>query len=71
MLGSKHGSCPCGGTFEEGFVLVTMTVAGSKVTLEDVPQGSCPVCGSRVYKVPVLARIEAAMKNVAPQPAAT
>jgi hypothetical protein len=36
-----------------------MTVRGEPVVLTDVPQGACPICGSRVYKTEVLERIEA------------
>ncbi|WP_409467330.1 hypothetical protein [Streptomyces sp. HC307] len=34
----------------------------AKVLL-DVPQGTCPLCGSRVYKLAVLQRIETAFKS--------
>ena len=40
-----------------------MTVSGKIVVLTDVPQGSCPTCGSRVYKPEVLERIESLMKT--------
>lgn len=39
-----------------------MTVSGKIVVLTDVPQGACPLCGSRVYKPEVLERIESLMK---------
>ena len=35
---------------------------GRAVVLTQVPQGACPMCGSRVYKTEVLTRIEALMK---------
>ncbi len=41
-----------------------MTVAGKAVVLSNVPQGACPLCGSRVYKAEVLERIEALMKGL-------
>jgi len=41
-----------------------MSVEGKPVKLTDVLQGTCPHCGSRVYKAEMLARIEATMKNV-------
>ena len=40
-----------------------MTVNGKVVVLTDVPQGACPLCGSRVYKAEVLERIESLMKG--------
>jgi YgiT-type zinc finger domain-containing protein len=54
-----YRKCPCGGTYQERWVEVRMTVtSGEKVTLTDVPQGACPVCGSRVYKAQILDGIE-------------
>ena len=66
MVNGEYGSCPCGGLYEARFVTVNMTVEGAPVTIDDVPQGACPSCGSRVYKLPVLARIEATMKHAVP-----
>jgi hypothetical protein len=60
---SQWGRCPCGGTYEQRVVDVNMTVDGKPVKLTDVLQGACPVCGSRVYKAEMLARIEAVMKS--------
>ena len=54
-----YGKCPCSGTYERRTVEVRMTVRGEPVVLTDVPQGACPICGSRVYKTEVLERIEA------------
>lgn len=55
----EYGRCPCGGTYEHRHVEVRMTVAdGRLVTLSDVPQGACRLCGSRVYKVHILDSIE-------------
>jgi hypothetical protein len=49
-----------------------MTVDDEVVLLADVPQGACPICGSRVYKAGVLAGIEAVMRGApAPLPRAT
>lgn len=59
-----YGKCPCGGTYENRQVEVRMTVAGKAVVLSNVPQGACPLCGSRVYKAEVLERIEALMKGL-------
>jgi hypothetical protein len=40
-----------------------MTVRGERVVLSDLPQGACPVCGSRVYKAVTLEGIEAVMRG--------
>lgn len=58
-----YGRCPCTGQYENRFVEVRMTVGGKVVVLTDVPQGACPMCGSRVYKAEVLERIESLMKG--------
>ncbi len=42
---------------------VRMTVEGKIVVLNDVPQGACLLCGSRVYKLDLLEYIEATMKG--------
>lgn len=59
----EYGRCPCTGAYENRFVEVRMTVNGKVVVLTSVPQGACPMCGSRVYKAEVLERIESLMKN--------
>jgi YgiT-type zinc finger domain-containing protein len=58
---SEFGDCPCGGEFETRIVEVRLQADGEEVLLEDVPQGACPECGSRVYKAGVLEVIEAVM----------
>jgi YgiT-type zinc finger domain-containing protein len=58
-----YGRCPCSGMYENRTVEVRMTVAGRVILLTDVPQGACPLCGSRVYKTEVLERIESVMKQ--------
>lgn len=58
-----YGRCPCSGTYTTRFVEVRLTVNGKVVVLTNVPQGSCPSCGSRVYKAEVLERIELLMKG--------
>ena len=58
---SDYGRCPCGGVYEQRMVEVRMTVRGEEVILTDVPQGACPLCGSRVYKAGMLEGIEALM----------
>lgn len=58
-----YGQCPCGGTYEQRWVEVNMTVATQPVVIESVPQGACPVCAGRVYKAADLAAIESRMKG--------
>lgn len=59
----QHGKCPCGGDYESREVEVNMTVHGKAVVLSGVPQGVCPNCASRVYKLQVLEYIECAMRG--------
>lgn len=59
FLSTEYGRCPCTGEYENRAVEVRMTVGSEVVVLNDVPQGACPLCGSRVYKAEVLERIEA------------
>jgi YgiT-type zinc finger domain-containing protein len=59
-----YGRCPCSGVYENRLVEVRMTVGGKVVVLTNVPQGACPLCGSRVYKTEVLERIESLMKGM-------
>ncbi len=58
-----YGTCPCTGNYEKRSVEVRMTVEGKIVVLNDVPQGACQLCGSRVYKTDLLEYIEATMKR--------
>lgn len=58
-----YGTCPCTGNYETRFVQASITVEGRIIVLNDVPQGVCPLCGSRVYKLDLLEYIEAAMKG--------
>lgn len=60
---ADYGRCPCTGNYQRRSVEVRMNVNGKVVVLTAVPQGSCPQCGSRVYKAEVLERIEALMKG--------
>ena len=63
-LATDFGSCPCGGgQFESREVEVRMTVGGVVYVMTGVPRGSCPHCGSRVYKAAVLEEIEAIMHD--------
>jgi hypothetical protein len=48
-----------------------MTVEGQVIVVEDVAQGRCPTCGSRVYKAVVIEELEALMRGqAAPGPRA-
>jgi Tfp pilus assembly protein PilF len=60
---SDFGQCTCSGTFERRTVEVRLNVRGETVVLEDVSQGACPSCESRVYKANVLGVIEAVMRG--------
>ena len=55
----EYGRCPCGGYYESRGVEVTV----SGLVLSGVPQGHCPKCTSRVYKLLVLQCIESAMRR--------
>ncbi len=61
-----YNGCPCGGVYESRQVEVRMTVGDKLIVLTDVPQGACPLCGSRVYKTEVLEKIESLMKGKSP-----
>jgi len=54
----EYGTCPCGGKYKTRQVEVRTTIGSKLVILNEVPQGACPQCGSRVYKAEVLARVE-------------
>ena len=54
--------------YEKRLVEVRMTVGGTTIVLEDIPQGVCPECESRVYKAAMLETIEAVMRGRAPAP---
>ena len=57
-----YGTCPCSGKYESRRVEVRMTLKNEPVVLEDIPQGACPLCGSRIYKTEHLLYIESVMK---------
>jgi YgiT-type zinc finger domain-containing protein len=59
----EYGRCLCDGVYERRAVEVRMSVQGRVIVLTNVPQGVCPLCGSRVYKAAVLETIEALMKG--------
>jgi YgiT-type zinc finger domain-containing protein len=62
----NFGSCPCTGVYDHKLVEVKLSVDGETILLTDVPQGLCPLCGSRVYKVGDLERIEALVRGELP-----
>ncbi len=62
-MGLEYGQCPCGGTYQKRTVQVNMAVDTKPVQLDDVPQGACPQCGSRIYKALLLDCIESVMKQ--------
>jgi YgiT-type zinc finger domain-containing protein len=65
----EYGLCACGGHFEQRYVEIRMTVDGSPTVVTDVPQGACPLCGSRVYKAALLEEIERTMRGAQSPPA--
>jgi hypothetical protein len=70
-LGSRFGTCACGGAFEERVVAVTAPGTGrkQKAKLPEIEQGICPVCSSRVYKTLSLQLEEAAFRALRLPPA--
>jgi hypothetical protein len=60
-----YGRCPCSGSYDQRWVEVRMKIADTTVVLSDIPQGACPLCGSRVYKAGLLDAIEALMRSPA------
>jgi len=63
-LGSRFGTCACGGAFERRVAAVTAPRRGRKKSarLLEVEEGVCPICGSRVYKARSLQSVEAAFR---------
>ena len=63
-LGSRFGTCACGGSFEGQVVAITAPRAGRRKAahLLEVEEGVCPICGSRVYKAQSLQTVEAAFR---------
>jgi YgiT-type zinc finger domain-containing protein len=59
----NYGNCPCTGHYENRTVEVRMTMNDQQVIIRDVPQGVCPLCGLRVYKVNILEYIESVFKS--------
>ena len=64
MIKSKaydYGQCGCGNRTDHRQIEVRMTIAGTDVVIDSVPQGTCSSCGSRYYKADILETIEALM----------
>ncbi|MEU1260142.1 hypothetical protein ACWHLZ_15910 [Streptomyces chartreusis] len=59
---SRYDRCPCTGRYERRTVEVRMTVEGMPVLLQEVEQGRCLLCGSRVYQAVVLEAVEDVMR---------
>lgn len=72
-LGSRFGTCACGGAFEGQVVAITAARAGRRkaARLLELEEGVCPVCGSRVYKAQSLRSVEAAFRTLQLSPVAT
>lgn len=70
-LGSRFGTCACGGVFEDRVVPVTAPRTGKKkdAQLPEIEQGICPLCKSRVYKTLSLQCVEAAFRALQLSPA--
>lgn len=60
---AEYGRCPCSGVYQTRRVDVRMMVHGESLTLDGVPQGACPQCGSRVYKGGVLECVESLLAD--------
>jgi len=59
---SNYGRCQCSGIYEERLVEVRFSVRDRPILFRGVSQGACFICGSRVYKMHVLERLEAFMR---------
>ncbi|MCP3099165.1 hypothetical protein LZ198_09820 [Myxococcus sp. K15C18031901] len=57
-----YGRCPCTGAYEGRFIEVEMEVSGRQVVVTSIPQGECPGCGSQVYKLQIIERMETLMR---------
>ena len=44
-------------------MLITMEAGGENISFDDVAQGRCPQCGSVVYKLDLLARLEGVLRE--------
>jgi hypothetical protein len=57
------GRCPCGGRYATR--TVSVQASGTR-TIDDVEQGSCPLCGSRIYKTSIVEMLELNMRDQLP-----
>ena len=63
------GVCPCGGQYNVKLVDIRFTANPSmQRELLDMPQGECPRCGSRVYTLADMQRIESVMRSISSPP---
>jgi YgiT-type zinc finger domain-containing protein len=60
---SEYGECFCKEIYTSQLVDIRMTVDEKLVVLQNVPQGNCPGCGSRVYTASTLETIEAVKRG--------
>ncbi|MET0404291.1 MAG: YgiT-type zinc finger protein [Cystobacter sp.] len=59
----EYGNCPCSGLYEQRSIEVELVVDTKSVVLTGIPQGECPLCGSQVYKMQIMERIETLMAS--------
>jgi YgiT-type zinc finger domain-containing protein len=59
----EYGECFCKGIYTSRSVEVHLTVNDKLVVLNNVPQGVCPRCGSRVCTAGTLETIESVMRG--------
>jgi hypothetical protein len=63
LMALDYGICPCSGKYEQRRIEVSMRVKDEQIDLQDIPQGVCPLCGSRVYKTDHLLYLDSIMKT--------
>ncbi|WP_143177568.1 hypothetical protein [Cystobacter ferrugineus] len=63
-----YGQCPCTGNYENRLIEVDVVVEQRNVVLTNIPQGECPLCGSQVYKMQIMERIETLMASAERSP---
>lgn len=64
--GYDYGHCACTGMYQGQLIEVEMDVAGRTVVITAIPQGECPRCGSQVYKMQVIERMESILRAEKP-----
>jgi hypothetical protein len=63
ILDSVYGKCACGTEFDAVVVELRFGALEPEYVLRDVPQASCPTCGTRVFTASVIERVEAAYRD--------